>query len=139
VASGRAYSPEVKAAALAAIVAGETVSAVARQFNIDRATVIRWRDASGVTRAPVPHEKQESLADAVYGLVVDNVAALRAVASTALDPNWRRAQPAGELATFAGVLSDKTFRILAAIEAGQTNLEPDAAPGLDRGLPDPGR
>src|SRR5207249_15883 len=53
-----AHSDETRAAVLAALLAGQSITEVAKQYRIGRATVIAWRDVAGASSTPVQHQKR---------------------------------------------------------------------------------
>jgi hypothetical protein len=132
----QAYSAETKAAALADLATGASVNGTARKYGVDRSTVKRWRDASGIVAAPVPPQKQQAdLGEQLYGYLEDSIGALRAQLAVFGDPDWLKKQSAADVAILHGVVADKTARLLAAvrpadppdgaIDAAATPAEPD--------------
>lgn len=114
------HDETTRAAVLAALLQGQSVSQIARDFNISRPTIQRWRDASGYAGhvAVASQEKQDRIATLVSSLLEANLETLRVHTELARDKAWTHRQSAAELATFDGVLSDKTFRLLEALERG---------------------
>lgn len=110
------YPPEVKAAAVAAVMSGESVSGTARQFGVDPGTIRRWRSESGVDTAVVHQEKKRALGEQVYGLLEDYIETLRIQVRVTRDEPWIKRQDADKLAILHGVLSDKAVRLLAAFQ-----------------------
>ena len=111
---------------VAALLAGQSVSAVAREFALNKGTVSRWKnvDAAGLLQ-PVATQKEGGDAGAgrqhdFEAMVADNLAEhletttalLRFVRST----EWLAQQSAAEVATLFGVTSDKTVRLLSALQ-----------------------
>lgn len=110
------HSNEVKAAAVAAVLAGESVSSVAKQFGVSRAAIVEWRDKTGITGevTPVAQQKKHDLGMQVYGLLEDSIAHLRFQLRVTADEEWIKRQTANDLAIYHGVIADKTVRLLAA-------------------------
>jgi hypothetical protein len=118
-------TPEEKAAVLAALMSGQSVSAAAREFHVSRPTVRRWRLEAGISDVlPVVNQKKrEELGVLVADLLRTILTTLRIQAEQCSDPAWIKLQPASELAVFFGVLADKGFRILEAIDTGTDNSQ----------------
>ncbi len=111
----REYSDETKAQVMAALLTGQSVSAVASSYKIPYSTVGTWaKDAKGLVRDS-PIQKRERIGE----LVIDNVEAAleatRAMANVFADTEWLNKQEASQLAVLYGVISDKTYRILEAL------------------------
>lgn len=109
------YDDDTKAAALVDLMAGSSVSAVAKKYGASRQTVRVWRDTTNV-QPVVSQEKRVDLGERLFRYLDSGLAALEAQARVAADPAYIRAQPAGELAILHGVLADKLVRVLAALE-----------------------
>lgn len=110
------YPPEVKAAALADLAAGSSVSGTARKHGIKRQTLTMWRDQSDIARpSPARQEKKAALGEQLYGYLQDALTALRAQQRLFADPTWLARQPAGDLAILHGVITDKAIRLLGAL------------------------
>jgi transposase-like protein len=109
------YSPEVKAAALAAVLGGEAVASVSRRTGIGRATLIRWRNETGVDRTAIAQQKKEAIGEQLYGLLEDSIAYLRYEVNATRDEKWIKRQDADKLAIYHGVVFDKSVRLAAAL------------------------
>ena len=112
------YDPELIARVVAAVLAGSSVSAVAREYRIPKGTVSTWVKRKGhslTDGATVATQKRERIG----GLIIDNLEAqleaTRSIAQVVSDGEWVKKQPASELAILFGVISDKSFRILEAL------------------------
>ena len=117
-ASRHEHTPEQKAQVIAALLAGQSVSAIARQFKVDRTTVHRWRAAAGLNGTTLlQQEKRGEIDDLVGNLLRTIIETLQIQAQQCQDKEWIKRQPASELAVFFGVLADKAFRILEAADA----------------------
>lgn len=126
------YSAELKAAILAARLAGASVADVARTYQVSESTVKRWQRAArqlGVTPGVTPQNTEAlhaDLGEALGGLVLENLATLRAIAVGARAPAYLRAQPADDLAVLYGVIADKTIRVLEAFQRAEAVPEDPA-------------
>ena len=110
------YSDETKAAVMAALLAGQSVSAVARQYSLPKGTVSSWRQQAQkkVQVASDTTQKSTSLDDLLLAYVQENLTTLREQAKFFRDSNWLRRQSASEAAVLHGVIADKTVRLLEA-------------------------
>jgi hypothetical protein len=107
-------NPEVKAAVVAALLAGQSISQIAKQFKIPKGTVSNWkkRMAQGVQE----NGTQNGIGDLLVELVRENLKGLMAGAALLQDPVWMRKQGAAEVGTFLGITHDKTMRMLEAMD-----------------------
>ena len=106
-----------KAAVLAAIMAGQAVAEVARQFSVDRTTIFRWRASAGLSDAtPLQRKKWDEIGELLFDYLRENLTTLSVQADHFRDRDWLKTQPAGEVANLHGVLVDKAVRILTALE-----------------------
>ena len=110
------HSPEVRAAAMSALLAGQGVSAVAREYRLPESTVSRWkkeaRRAAGLTN---------DVGQLLLEYLVANLTTLQAQVVAFRDPAWLKEQPAGELGVLHGILCDKSIRLLEALDGGPVN------------------
>ena len=123
-ARGKAHSPETKAAVLAALLAGQSVSAVARDYHLNHATVIAWRDAAGLGSTLVQQEKRAEIGDLVSDYLRAVLGTLEVQARIFSDESWLKRQDAADAAVLHGVLTDKAIRLLEALDAGDANSGP---------------
>lgn len=110
------HTDETKAAVLAAILSGSVIAQVAREFKVSRSTIRLWRREAGHAPALISDEKKADLGALIADYLRAGLSALEAQARVFADPEWIKAQPAGELAILHGVLSDKITRVLTALE-----------------------
>jgi transposase-like protein len=115
------YSEEVKAQAMAALMTGQSINSVAREYNLPKGTVSDWKAqaTTGVGLQPTQNTRED--ASDVGGLLLTylrtNLRALTAQAETFADPLWLRGQDASQLAVLHGVMTDKAVRLLEAMSA----------------------
>lgn len=121
------YTPELQGQVMAALLAGQSVSSVAKQYNIPKGTVSGWKrqaqslvESEGV--AGVATQKRERIGQ----LIIDNVEAeletmIAMQKNVFTDREWLKQQSASELAVLYGVIKDKAIRVLEAL--------PDPEPG----------
>ena len=128
------YSDEVKAACLAALLAGQAPAEVAASYNVPRATLRSWKSRHGSEGQGTPalvSEDARGTRSANCCLVIwrDLIGALRKQLVVFGDPDWLRKQSAGELAVLHGVGVDKGVRLLEALEAGGAGEDADSSAG----------
>lgn len=108
------HDEATKAAVMAALLTGQSINYVAKEYKIPRGTVASWsrelqRDHT------VSYEKRERIGD----LIIDNVEAelvtMIAMQNVFTDEKWLRKQRASELAVLYGVIKDKNIRVLEAL------------------------
>lgn len=104
---------------IAALLEGQSVSAVARKYKIDRATVIRWREKAGIDRTPVAQERLDFIGELTLEYLRETLTTLAVQQRTIFrEEAWLRSQGADDLAVLHGIGADKAYRLLEALEAG---------------------
>lgn len=121
-ARGKPHDPQVKAAVMAALVAGQLPAEVARDFKLDQSVVSRWAKQ-------IPEKMQEVASQKTrdFGEMLGNY--LEELLTTATeqqlhfrDKDWLKRQPASDLAVLHGVCIDKGIRLFeAAARASETH------------------
>jgi transposase-like protein len=122
------YDDQKRAAVLAALLAGQSVHQVARDYAIDRATVIRWRNSAGLGRTRVPPEKVDEIGELVNDVLNNLLTTVSVLAERARNEEWFNRQDAADVAVLAGVFTDKSIRILEALESAGAPADLDATP-----------
>ena len=113
------YTPETRASVMAALLAGQGVSELAREYQIPESTVSRWKKAAR-EEAGLSGEIGELLLD----YLGENLRTLKAQAVAFRDTDWIRKQSASELGVLHGILSDKAVRLLEALEGSPVEPRP---------------
>lgn len=122
------HSDETKAAVLAALLTGQSVSEVARAYELPEGTVKSWRSrAKSQTVATVATPKKENIGEMLIRYLEDNLIALRAQLVVFSDPDWLRKQTAADAAVLHGVMTDKAIRLLEALSKAPEGGSDDAA------------
>jgi transposase-like protein len=124
---GVPHSPELRAQVVAAVLAGASLAAVAKQFGLRKQTISQWLQTEAIrtVRTTRANERTpEALEAMIFDLVVEHIATLRAQLQAAATPAYVQGQPAGDLAALLGTERDTLIRLL----AGFRPVEP--APGL---------
>jgi transposase-like protein len=105
------YAPEVRAAAMAALLAGQGVNEVAAQYRLPKQTVSRWRK-----QARTEADRSDDVGALLLAYLRENLITLREQAVTFRDPRWLKRQSAADAGVLHGILTDKAVRLLEAME-----------------------
>ena len=131
------YSAEVRAAVIAQVLKGVSLREAARQHGVSHTQVQRWCDKENVPARAA----EKDIGELVEEHLRLEIQTLGAIAEHAQDKEWLSQQPAGELGTFFGIMSDKAHLKLAALERAQRahEAQQDTLPDrTDRDDPPPG-
>ena len=114
------YSNEVKAAVMAALLEGQSISAVAKQYDIPKGTVSGWKQKALTPVAdggvvPDATQKRQAIGDLLIGYLETMLRTLTVQAKHFGDVDWLKDQNANELAVLHGVATDKAIRLLEAL------------------------
>lgn len=114
------YNEHIKAQALAALLAGQTFTEVARVFQVPIGTLKSWKQRDGAalrpsTDAPDASAKREQIGALLLDYLVTTIETLKAQQVVFADADWLKKQSAGELAILHGVSVDKAVRLLEAL------------------------
>lgn len=121
----RDYTPEVKAAVMAALLDGQSVSAISREHGVPRTTIIGWKQRAtdpvflAVETVATP-KKSDLIPELVLDLMIARLQSQIALAQHCLDKKWLGKQNADALAILIGVQDDKLYRLLEALDRAQT-------------------
>jgi transposase-like protein len=118
----RDYTPEVKAAVMAALLSGQSASSVAKEFGIPRGTVATWqtRKAQPIVEgaaAAAAEKKQDEINELVLDLLIAQLQSQISMAQHSGDKKWLFIQDASAVAMLMGVGNDKVFRMLQALNS----------------------
>jgi transposase-like protein len=114
--SRRSYSEETKAAVMAALLEGQSVSSVARRYEIPKGTVSKWKHSAGGVATQKGDGEPGAMGELLLDLLRSNIESLIAISRETKDPDWIKSQSASELATFFGVKHDKVIRMVEALD-----------------------
>lgn len=112
------YTPETKAAVLAALLAGQGASKVAEEFRLPEGTVKSWQSRLRQAESPlrrVAPEKADEIGDLLIGYLHANLETLKIQATFFQDTKWLSQQNAADVAVLHGVMTDKSIRLLEAL------------------------
>lgn len=108
------YSKEVKAAVIAALLEGQSVSRVAKDYNIPSGTVKSWKNRQELTNDATVATQKKEIPDLIISLLETHLQAAIGIAR-AIDEDYIKKQSASEVAVLLGVINDKAFRMLEAL------------------------
>lgn len=106
----RTYKPETKAAVMAALLTGQSVSSVAKEFELPKGTVSNWKRAGGTVKSDP--KKADEIGDLLVGYLHETLVTLKAQAKFFRNEAWLMEQDADALAVLHGVQTDKAVRLL---------------------------
>jgi len=119
----RSYSTETKAAVIAALLEGQSISKVAKDYDIPPGTVNSWHTRhnkeDNLTNASNASQKKE-IATLVMDLLEAQLEAGRRIVE-AIDTEYIKEQDASAIAVLFGVINDKSFRMLEALSRSENN------------------
>ena len=136
----REHPPEIRAAAVAAVLAGEQQSVVAKRFGVSRGRLHDWvqrasvPSASGTAIATSEARTRERMAGLIYDTLVDTLTVIRDQLQIVSREDWVEKQSARDLAELVGKEFDGAIRLLAGFRPAEPAaveadiLELDAAP-----------
>ena len=109
------YTEETKAQVMAALLTGQSVSEVAKTYDIPRGTVANWSaDRDKTLDQTQPNTKKE-IGELLVEYLKASILALKAQAEVFGDKQWLTKQPASELGVLHGIAADKAVRLLEAL------------------------
>jgi transposase-like protein len=114
--SRREYSNEEKAAVLAALLEGQAISYVAKEYKIPEGTIKAWRSRIASETSAVATERKQRIGDLLIEYLEANLTTLRIQQEGVFrNESWLLNQEAAQLATLHGVATDKAVRLLEAL------------------------
>ncbi len=108
------HSSEVKAAVVAALLQGQSICQVAKEYHVPKGTVSYWKQTLGSRQTPT---QKKEIGDLVLEYLRANLETLKAQAEQFKDPKWLSRQSAENAAVLHGVMTDKAIRLLEAFSA----------------------
>jgi transposase-like protein len=114
---GRTYTEEIRGAVMAALLTGQSVSSIAKQYNLPKGTVSEWKqkahELAGGRGNTDP--KKAQLGALLLDYLGEALKTLRKQVIAVGDENYIKQQPASEIAVLHGVIADKSIRLLEAL------------------------
>lgn len=121
----------IRAQIIADLQRGDSLQEVATRYNVDKATVSRFKNTVGpVLLQEVARQRVETIGELVENHLRAGLKVTTTIANQLNDPEWLRQQTPKDLAVLYGVVTDKAIRIL---EASERARERDAAAQLLHG------
>ena len=108
----REYTDETKGAVMAALLTGQSVSSVAREYSVPKGTVSGWKRQSGVAGVATQKAEPGQIGALLLAYVYAALDTLTKQMHVFSDEKWLKLQSASEVAVLHGVLADKTIRLL---------------------------
>lgn len=129
--------PQLKAAVVSALLAGQGVCEIAAEYKISKQLVSQWKqrlvpivldgtideyDLRDRRSAPSdagprpPAEPNRDIGEMIGEMLRANLVTLRVIAEHGRNPKWLASQRASEIGVFYGILADKSIRLLEAAE-----------------------
>jgi hypothetical protein len=105
------YGDEIKATVLAAMMAGQSLNSVAREYKIPKSTLSRWKNET----VPLNGTQKRSIGELIESYLRANLETLQTQAEFFADEEWLVKQDASSLAVLHGVMTDKAIRLLEAM------------------------
>ena len=124
------YSEQVKAQALAALLAGQTPAQVSAMFGVPVGTLRSWksRQLRGENVATIATEKRQRIGELLLEYLEINLETLKIQQIAFRNEEWLSKQSASEVAVLHGVSFDKAVRLLEGLAENEAD-----PPALDGG------
>lgn len=120
-ATRKQYDEQVKAAVMAALLAGQSVSSVAREYKLPKGTVSSWKRQAHREVDNASTQKKDEIGDLLLDYLTASLRTLKAQVEVFGDKTWLTKQPASELAVLHGVITDKAVRLLEGLAESGTD------------------
>ena len=125
---GQAYSNEVRAEVIAALLAGQGVSEVSRRYKIPKATVSRLKNGLAVEQLEqIETGKKEKLSALIENHLTESLKAATTLAQKVSNDDWFIKQNAADIGVLYGILTDKSIRILEAAESAASETDSESS------------
>lgn len=124
-ARGKAHSEETRATVMAALLAGQGVTEIARQYQVPKATISRIKnEVLPDELEQVGTEKRARVENLLFSYLTRNLEALGNQCEVAGREAYINQQSGSDLATLHGVMADKAIRLLEAAALASEDTEP---------------
>lgn len=118
------YSEETKAAVMAALLTGQSVSEAAKTYRVPEATIRSWKSRQGGNDvASVATQKRERIGELLVSYLEEGLTTLQEQVRVFRNEEWLKKQGASELAVLHGVIADKQIRLLEALAGDEEESE----------------
>ena len=112
----RTYSDAEKAAVLTALMEGQSINSVAKEYNIPKGTVSNWKN----NPPSIEQTQKKEIGDLLLEYLSANLEALRVQVEHFKDKEWLKKQNAADVAVLHGVMTDKAVRLIEALSASDS-------------------
>jgi len=112
---GAAHPAQLRAEAVAAVLAGQALTEVARRYGLSKQTVNEWVQADPRTVRTDHQARAAQITDRLFDILNVHLDTLSAQLQAATRPAWLEKQSAAELAALVAVERDTTLRLLAGL------------------------
>lgn len=109
------HGDETKAAVMAALLSGQSPSFVAKEYNIPRTTIQRWKTEFETGKYTGDRAQKKAIGELLTAYLEENLETLRVQAEHFRDKKWLSRQSAESAAVLHGVMTDKAIRLLEAM------------------------
>jgi transposase-like protein len=113
--SKKKYSEETRAAVMASLLAGQSVTQAADAHGVPRGTVAHWSASLRDTKRNVSDDNKERIGDLLVEYLTEALQTMKEQVKIARDEKWLKQQEASQFAVLHGVISDKATKILEAL------------------------
>lgn len=121
-ASREAYDPQTKAAVMAALLAGQAMTAIAEEYDIPYGTVKSWKSRELNSGAMMSDpDKRMAVGELLLEYLQESLVTLTVQVRHFRNMDWLKEQDASDLAVLHGVQTDKVVRIIEALERAQSS------------------
>jgi len=119
---GKRIPDHTREVVIAALLTGQGITEVAQQYKLPKSSVSRIKKEIDVELLEqVGTKKNFDFNGAIIDFLKENLETLTAIARETRRPEYIKDQPASEVATLYGVIADKSFRIISALEPAEPN------------------
>ena len=105
------YNDAQRASVLASLMEGQSVNKVAKEYDIPKSTVSRWKNSD----YPINGIQKKEIGELLLRYLETNLETLQVQAKTFQDERWLLKQNAADLAVLHGVMTDKAIRLIEAM------------------------
>lgn len=123
----RSYSDDFKAEVMAALLAGQSVTDVSKEYEVPRGTVAGW--SSKLNEAGVPtvsNTKKEEFGERLLQLANTIIDAQLSMLQVMAEKDYLRQQDLAQLATAMGITNDKLDRLMMRFSNASADNTPES-------------
>lgn len=120
------YAEATKAAIMAALLTGQSLSQLAKEYKIPKSTIANWSaEAHAFGTVPNGNGVRERIGLLLTGYLEETLVTLIAQQKAFRHEEWLYKQSAAEVATLHGISVDKAVRLFEALEGQDDAPDPD--------------